>query len=122
MSIAPIRTFVDYEDAVTELDRYRERASPIDTRPFTELSLLIEDYERRHWPVDPPRALAAVRHRMQTGRFTAAALGRVIGGRALAGDVLSGKRALDLRMVRALHAAWNIPMESMVGPVDGAAP
>ena len=118
MSTAPIRTFAEYENAVAELDRYRERSSPADTRLFAQLSLLIEDYERRHWPVDPPRVLEAVRHRMHTGRFTAAALGRAIGTRALASDVLSGKRALDLRMVRALHAAWNIPMESMVGPAE----
>jgi HTH-type transcriptional regulator/antitoxin HigA len=32
------------------------------------LALVSEDYEKKHWPIEPPSPVDAIRYRMETGR------------------------------------------------------
>src|SRR5262245_54124394 len=41
-------------------------------RRFDLLALIIEDYERKRWPIDPPDAIDAIRYRMKMGGYTQA--------------------------------------------------
>ena len=78
--------------------------------------LIIENYERKRWPIEPPDTIDAVRYRMETGGYTQADLGRLSGSRQRASDVLTGKRPLTMRMAWKLHREWDIPAEALIAP------
>ena len=82
--IRPLRSESDYDAALEEIERYFE-SEPKPGTPegdrFDLLALVIEDYERKHWPIDQPDAVDAIRYRMETGEHTQADLGRLLGSR-----------------------------------------
>ncbi len=67
--IRPLRSEADYDVAVEEIERYFEktpaRGTPEADR-FDLLALIIEDYERKHWPIEAPDPVDAIRYRMET--------------------------------------------------------
>ena len=48
---------------------------------FDLLALVIDDYEKKRWPVEPPDPVDAIRYRLETGNLTQADLGRLLGSR-----------------------------------------
>lgn len=117
--IRPLRSEADYDAALREVERYFENEPKPGTPEadrFDLLALVIEDYERRRWPIEPPDPLAAIRYRMETGGYTQADLGRLLGSRQRASDILARKRALTMRMAWRLHHEWGIPAEALIAP------
>jgi HTH-type transcriptional regulator/antitoxin HigA len=117
--IRPLRSDAEHRAALTEIERYFEREPKPGTAAadrFDLLALVIEDYERKRWPIEPPDPVDAVRWRMQTGGFTQADLGRLIGSRQRASDILSRRRRLTMQMAWKLHRAWGIPAEALIRP------
>jgi HTH-type transcriptional regulator/antitoxin HigA len=117
--IRPLRSEADYDAALEEVERYFENEPKPGTPEadrFDLLALIIEDYERKCWPIDPPDAIDAIRYRMETGGYTQVDLGRLLGSRQRASDVLSKRRPLTMRMVWRLHREWGIPAEALIAP------
>ena len=53
----PIRTEAEYDEALEEIERYFENEPKPGTRQadrFDLLALIVEDYERKRWPIEPP--------------------------------------------------------------------
>jgi HTH-type transcriptional regulator/antitoxin HigA len=120
--IRPLRSEADYDAALAAIERYFDKAPKRGTTAadrFDLLALVIEDYERRHWPIDPPYPVDAIRYRMATGGYTQADLGRLIGSRQRASDVLARKRRLTMQMAWKLHREWGIPAEALIRPQKG---
>jgi len=118
-AIRPLRSEADYDDALEEIERYFENEPKPDTPDadrFDLLALIIEDYERKHWPIEPPEAIDAIRYRMETGGYTQADLGRLLGSRQRASDILTRRRPLTMRMAWKLHREWGIPAEALIAP------
>lgn len=118
MDIRPIRTEQDYDAA---LERVGEL---MDAEPGTEagdeldvLTTLLEAYEARHHPVDPPDPLEAIRFRMEQQGLSRKDLEPYLGHSGRVAEVLNGKRALSLAMIRRLHSGLGIPLESLIQPV-----
>jgi HTH-type transcriptional regulator/antitoxin HigA len=118
-SIRPIRTDGEYEAALTEIERYFEKEPKPGTTEadrFDLLALVLEDYENKNWPIEPPDPVDAIRYRMELGGYTQADLGRLIGSRQRASDILSRKRRLTMKMAWKLHRDWGIPAETLIRP------
>jgi HTH-type transcriptional regulator/antitoxin HigA len=118
-AIRPLRTKADYEAALDQIERYFDREPTPGTAEadrFDLLGLVIEDYEKKHWPIDPPDPIEAIRHRMTTGGFSQADLGRLIGSRQRASDILARRRRLTMQMAWRLHRDWGIPAEALIQP------
>jgi HTH-type transcriptional regulator/antitoxin HigA len=119
MNIRPIRSEVDYDWALKEIGPYFEReprrGTPEADR-FDVLATLIEAYEAKHWPIDPPDAVEAIRFRMEQSGLRQADLARLIGSRSRASEILRRKRALTLEQAWRLHDEWQIPAESLLRP------
>jgi HTH-type transcriptional regulator/antitoxin HigA len=117
--IRPLRSEADYDAALAEIERYFD-SEPKPGTPeadhFDLLALVIEDYERKRWPIEPPNAIDAIRYRMETAGYTQADLGRLLGSRQRASDVLNRKRALTMRMAWRLHREWGISAEALIAP------
>ena len=118
--IRPLRSEADYDAALEEIERYFDsepRPGTPEADRFDLLALVIEDYERKRWPIEPPDAIDAIRYRMETGGYTQADLGRLLGSRQRASDVLNGKRSLTMRMAWRLNREWGIPAEALLRPL-----
>lgn len=121
--VRPLRSEADYEAALEEIERYFDKEPKKGTAEadrFDLLALVIEDYERRHWPVDSPDAVAAIRFAMEAGGRTQADLGRLLGARQRASDVLGRRRPLTMTMAWRLHREWGIPAEALLQPMAPA--
>jgi HTH-type transcriptional regulator / antitoxin HigA len=117
--IRPLRSEADYDAALEEIERYFEKEPKPGTTEadrFDVLALIIEDYERKRWPIEPPDTIEAIRYRMGTGGYSQADLGRLLGSRQRASDVLTRKRPLTMRMAWKLHREWGIPAEALIAP------
>jgi HTH-type transcriptional regulator/antitoxin HigA len=117
--IRPLRSEADYDAALEKIDQYfkkEPKPGTVEADRFDLLALIIEDYERRRWPIDPPGPVDAIRYRMETGGYTQADLGRLLGSRQRASDILTRKRPLTMRMVWKLHREWGIPAEALIAP------
>ena len=117
--IRPLHSEADYDVALNENGRYFENEPKPGTPEadrFDLLALIIEDYERRRWPIEPPDTIDAIRYRMETGGYTQADLGKLLGSRQRASDILTRKRPLTMRMAWRLHREWGIPAEALIAP------
>jgi HTH-type transcriptional regulator/antitoxin HigA len=123
MDIRPIRTEADYDWALKEIERYFElepkRGTPEADR-FDVLATLIEAYEAKHWRIEPPDAVEAIRFRMEMGGLGQADLAHLLGSRSRASEILRRKRPLTLEQAWKLHREWQIPAEALLRPNSAA--
>jgi HTH-type transcriptional regulator/antitoxin HigA len=117
--IRPIRNEAEYDQALEEIEQYFEnepKPGAPEADRFDLLALVVEDCERKRWPIEPPETIDAIRYRMETSGYTQADLDRLLGSRQRASNVLNRKRALTMRMAWKLHREWNIPAEALIAP------
>lgn len=114
-TIKAIRNEADYEAALARIDALMD-AEP-NTPEGDELDVLtdlIEHYEEKTVPMGFPSPVAAIEFRLDQTGLTPRALIPFIGSRAKVSEVLSGKRALTMPMVRALHEHLGIPADVLL--------
>jgi antitoxin component HigA of HigAB toxin-antitoxin module len=71
--------------------------------------------------VGAPTPAAAIRFRMEQGGHTRADLVKLVGSRARAAEILSGKREPSKAHIRRLVDEWGIPARSLLGPAESGA-
>ena len=119
MDIRPIKSEADYEWALAEIEPYFDREpepGTEDAARFDVLATLIEAYEAKHWPIEQPSAVDAIRFRMEQAGFGQSDLAAVLGSRSRASEVLSGKRSLTMDQAYRLNREWGIPAEALIRP------
>ena len=116
MDIKPIRTKADYSNALARI------AELMDAAPGSEagaeldvLATLIDAYEARNFPIDPPDPIEAIKFRMEQKGLKRKDLEPLLGGRSRVSEVLSGKRGLSIQQIRNLHVGLRIPYENLLG-------
>ncbi|GAA0495355.1 transcriptional regulator [Pigmentiphaga sp. GD03639] len=119
MEIRPIRSEADYKMALKDISRLMES----DPEPGTPdgdrldiLATLVQAYEARHFPIDLPDPVEAIKFRMEQAGLTAKDLEPMIGRRNRVYEILNRKRSLTLQMIWNLHKGLGIPAESLVKP------
>lgn len=80
---------------------------------------MIEAYERKHYPIDPPDPIAAIKFRMDQQGLTVKDLEPMIGRSNRVYEVLAGRRRLTLDMIRRLHEELGIPAEHSFATMRG---
>jgi HTH-type transcriptional regulator/antitoxin HigA len=78
------------------------------------LATLVEAYERRHFPMDLPDPVEAIKFRMEQSGLGPRDLVPMIGQLNRVYEILSRKRPLTLPMIRALHEHLGIPSELLI--------
>ncbi len=119
MDVKIIKTRGDYENALKRVEELLDRNPRKGTtlaHKLDLLMLLIADYEKKSFSFGPPNPIDAIKFRMDQQGLTHRDLIPYIGSRSKVSEVLSGKRPLTLSMIRALNAAFGIPLESLVAP------
>jgi HTH-type transcriptional regulator/antitoxin HigA len=109
----------EYKAALAHVEQLMDQTAP-DEDELELWSLLVENYEEEHFPIDPPDPIEAIRFRMDQEGLTRADLIPYLQSKSKVSEVLSGKRPLSLSMIRALHSGLKIPAEVLVQ--EAAAP
>ena len=116
MTIKPIKTERDYQNALKQIEKLW------DAKPNTAkgdrlevLVTLVEAYEEKHYKIEPPDAIAAIKFRMEQLGLKQSDLAKYLGGRSRASEVLNRKRKLTVDMMRSLRKHLDIPPESLLG-------
>ena len=115
MTIKPIKTERDYQTALKEIERLwnAKRNTPKGDR-LEVLVTLVEAYEQKHYKVEPPDAVEAIKFRMEQPGLKASDLAKILGGRSRVSEVLNRKRKLTVDMMRSLRKRLDIPAESLL--------
>ena len=115
MKIAPIKSELDYDAALAEIDRLMD-AEPNTSRGdrLDVLVTLVEAYEAKRWVIDPPDPIDAIKLRMEQRGLTRRDLERILGGRGRVSEILNRRRGLSVEMMRRLHQELAIPAESFL--------
>ena len=119
MDIKPIRTKADYRAALKEIESlmHAQPDTPEGER-LDVLATLVEAYERKHFPMDLPDPVEAIRFRMDQSGLSPRDLVPMIGQLNRVYEVLGRKRPLTLKMVWRLHRELGIPAESLIKQPD----
>lgn len=117
MDIKPIRTDADYQAALKEIESLMmaEPDSP-EGEKLDVLVTLIEAYEAKHFPMDLPDPVAAIKFEMERKGLTVKDLEPMIGKSNRVYEVLNHKRSLTLKMIWKLNRELGIPAESLIKP------
>ncbi len=115
MNIHPIKTEEDYRNTLQEIEglMMAKAGSPEGER-LDVLVTLVEDYERKHYPIDFPDPIAAIKFVMDQRSLTVKDLIPMIGQANRVYEILNGKRQLTLPMIKRLHKDLGIPAESLL--------
>ncbi|HRJ60472.1 MAG TPA: ImmA/IrrE family metallo-endopeptidase [Azospirillaceae bacterium] len=123
MEIHPIRNDADYRKALRQIDGLMDAGAGTQDADLLEvLSTLVEDYETRHFPLEAPSPVDAIRFRMEQEGLAPRDLIPYIGSRAKVSEVLSGKQPLTLSMIRALRDGLGIPADILLGQSGATLP
>ena len=122
MDIQPIRNQRDHAKALQEVERlWGARSRTPEADKLEILVTLIDAYEAKHHPIDPPDPIDAIRFRMEQMGLTRSDLIDIIGSRARVSEVLNRRRSLTVAMIVRLREKLGISADVLIGPQRRAA-
>ena len=113
--IKPIPSEKDYETALAEVENlWGSSSGTAKGDRLDVLATLIDAWEAKHYAIDPPDPIEAIKFRMEQQGLTRKDLEGIVGSRGRIAEVLSGKRELSISMIRRLHKELGIPAEVLI--------
>jgi len=115
VDIKPIKTDADYRAVLTEIEMLM--TAELDTPEGEKLDVLVtlvEAYEKKHYPLDLPDPVEAIKFEMEQKGLTVKDLEPMIGKSNRVYEILNHKRSLTLKMIWRLHEQLGIPAESLI--------
>ncbi len=115
MTIKPIKTERDYRKTLKEIEGLWD--AKLNTPKGDRLDVLVtlvEAYEQRHYKMEPPDPVEAIKFRMEQLGLKPSDLAQILGGRSRVSEILNKKRKLTVEMMRSLRKHLDIPAESLL--------
>ena len=115
MDIKLIKTESDYQIALRKLEDIFD--APVGTPESDEadiLGILIDEYEKKHYPIDAPDPIEAIKIRMEEMQLKQIDLVSEIGGKSRVSEILNRKRRLTVDMIRKLANRLNLSAELLI--------
>lgn len=115
MEIRLIKNTKDYEKALKRMEilfdaeKGNEESDEADI-----LAILIDDYEKKHYPIEAPDPISAIKIRMEELELKQQDLINEIGGKSRVSEVLNKKRKLTVEMIRNLASKLNLSASILV--------
>jgi HTH-type transcriptional regulator/antitoxin HigA len=100
-----------YLEQVSELLRREDSLSPAERQLLKLLTLLIEDFEEKHYSVPRSGPLAVVSFLMDQHNLKQKDLTDIFGTPSITSEVLSGKRELNKEHIRRLSKRFKVSPE-----------
>lgn len=115
MEIRPIKSETDYEKALERLEIIFDAAEHTPDGDEAEiLTLLIENYESKHYPISEPDPIEAIKIRMEEMNLKQKDLVGIIGGKSRVSEILNKKKKLSVDMIRELERSLKISASVLV--------
>jgi HTH-type transcriptional regulator/antitoxin HigA len=113
--IKPIRNEAEYQKALNRLEKiFNAKQGTNEGDELEVLSILIDNYENEHFPIDSPDPIEAIKFRMDQLGIKQNDLAKIIGFKSRVSEIINKKRKLSLTMIRKLHQQLNIPTEVLI--------
>ena len=113
--IKPIRNEADYELALQDIDRWLDATAGSPERDRLEvLTVLVDDYEAKHYPIIPPDPIAAIEFVLEQRGMSRKDLEGVIGSSGRISEVMNKQRPLTLAMIRKLVEKFDLPADVLI--------
>ena len=117
MEIRPIHNKKEYKAALIEIEQlWTAPAKSAKADRLDVLALLVEHYEKTHFPIADPDPIEFIEHVMESRGLSRKDLEPIIGPRGRVADILNRTRPLTLEMIRRLVSQLNLPAEVLVKP------
>lgn len=116
MNINPIHTNQDYQNALIRIEQLMDACSGTKEGDELEiLSALVSIYENKHFPIENPDPIEALKFRMEQGSLTNRDIEKVLMSRqGRVSEILNRRRKLSLSMIRRLHTQLHIPTDILI--------
>jgi len=112
--LSPIRTEKDYDEAILNLEDIMEEENKENDGIITALSILIDEYEKKHYEIEAPDPIEAIKYIMSEMGLSQKHLTQYLGSKSLVSQILNKKRKLSITNIRVLSVALNIPIEILI--------
>jgi HTH-type transcriptional regulator / antitoxin HigA len=115
--IKPIRSKKEFKAAVDRIYGLMQSELKVNSDEYNELdllSILVENYESKHFPIGLPDPIEAIKFRLEQLNLEPSALISILGSKSRVSEILNRKRKLSLAMIRMLHIKLNIPASSLI--------
>jgi len=119
MNILPVKTEADYRAALKRMEMIFD--APIGTPDSDEadiLGLIIDEYEKKHYPIDAPDPIEVIKICMEEMHLKQKDLVSIIGSSSRVSDVLNRKRKLTVEMIRNLNRQLNISPKILINDYE----
>lgn len=115
MKLKILKTKKDYQATLERFEEiFQAKPGSSESDEADILSLLLKDYEEKHFIIDAPNPLEAIKYRMEQQGLTNSDLAVILGFKSRVTDIFKKHRKLNLAMVRKLHNQLNIPLETLI--------
>jgi HTH-type transcriptional regulator / antitoxin HigA len=117
MELRPIKTELDYQNALQEIERLfdAEPNSPEYDR-LDILTTLVEAYEQKHYPIEAPDAISAILYYLESRGLSEQDLAVYIDSQQEITAILNRQKPLTLDIIRRLNQDFKIPAEILIQP------
>jgi HTH-type transcriptional regulator / antitoxin HigA len=115
MNIKPIKSEADYKLALKRLEEIFDAL--IGTSESDEadiLGVLVDEYEKKHYPIEAPDPIEAIKIRMEELQLKQVDLVDVIGSKSRVSEILNRKRKLTIEMIRNLTKRLNLSPDLLI--------
>jgi HTH-type transcriptional regulator/antitoxin HigA len=114
----PIKDDHEYDRLVSEVGRLMERGegnlSREETSLLEMLSILIEEYDRKHYPLAPAQPHKMLTFLLEQRGLEPHDLWPVLGSKSRVSEILSGKRAISKAQAKKLAAFFHVPIDVLI--------
>jgi HTH-type transcriptional regulator / antitoxin HigA len=115
MTLKILRTKKEYSLALKRFEKiFQSKAGTADGDQADVLALLIREYEDKHYVIEAPSPLEAIRYRMEQQGLSNKDLVAILGYKSRVTDLFKKHRKLTIGMIRKLHDELRIPLETLV--------
>ncbi|MEA5429677.1 helix-turn-helix domain-containing protein [Arcicella lustrica] len=115
--IKPIKNEQDYELALKILTSiFHAKPNTPEGDALEVWSLLVHEYEQKHYKIQPLTALEALKYEMEEQGLTQTALAQRFGiSKSTISEILSGKKQMSVNFLKFLHKDLGIPASALLG-------
>ena len=115
MQIQPIHTENDYQKTLNRIEEiFDAKPGSVEGDELEILGILVDEYEKKHFPIESPKPVEAIKFRMDQLGLEQKDLAKILGSKSRASEILSGKRSLSLRQIKLLYKKLGIPAEILI--------
>jgi HTH-type transcriptional regulator / antitoxin HigA len=115
VSLKPIKTKEQYREYLQIIDSLVDCSEGSPEEETLELiSILVENYEAKHYPIEAPDPIDAIKIKMEEEGLKRKDLAPFFGSSSRVSEVLNRKRPLTLEMIKKIHHSLGISANTLL--------